>query len=343
MRYLSSLDTEKTTILKIDLKDKKILNELGKNSRIPLSTLSKNVGLSRDSVKYRIDMLTKRNLIKGYISVVDTKALGYDSYHIFLKLNNPHKDIENQIIKEIKEMDCVRAILKLYGSYDLEIALISKNIQEFDRLLNEIISKTENNIISYETLIISKNIITRVFPKKFIEAENSPVELKKNEVLLDKKDKQLIKVIRDDARLSLLDISEKIKISPDAVSYRLKKLNGSLIKKYIPIINYNIVGYQVSLLLMNIKNLSTEKEKLLSKIINEDKNILWAVKTIGKYNLLAYVCFDNQEDLQKTIIKIRTSFPEQILDHENLLAYAEYKYTYAPDCIFENESLIKSS
>ena len=53
--------------MNLDIKDKKILYELDKNSRIPLSQLSKKVQLNEQTVHYRVKNLIKKGIIKNII------------------------------------------------------------------------------------------------------------------------------------------------------------------------------------------------------------------------------------------------------------------------------------
>ena len=99
MKYLQAI--KETNKIKLDLKDKKILTSLALNSRIPLTKLSKKVGLSRDAVKYRIDNYEKNGLIQGYRTLVDISKFNYDNYHLFIKLNNPSPEIEKKIITKL--------------------------------------------------------------------------------------------------------------------------------------------------------------------------------------------------------------------------------------------------
>ena len=91
-------------MIKIDLKDKKILSELELNSRISLTKLAKKVGLSRDGVKYRINNYERSGLINGYRTQVDITKLGYKANHLFIRLSNPAIEIEKEIIKELKNL-----------------------------------------------------------------------------------------------------------------------------------------------------------------------------------------------------------------------------------------------
>ena len=51
-------------MIKLDLKDRKILYNLDINSRQTFKELARKVGLSKDSVKYRIDKLVEKVNLK---------------------------------------------------------------------------------------------------------------------------------------------------------------------------------------------------------------------------------------------------------------------------------------
>ncbi len=340
MKVLPQIDSSKSKRVDLDVKDKKILHYLSGDARAPLSEIAKKVKLSRDSVQYRLNSLESKGVLKKTRTVVNTSKLGYESYHIFLRLNNPKEEIERKFIQSIKDLPFVRAIIKVYGSYDFEIALIAKGIQEFDNIINLIIEKAGDNLRDYEIIILTNNYVSRSFPKNFIkEDKNQDFIKKKHKVIesnkIDSKDIEIIKVIRDDARIPLIDISKKVKLSPDAVSYRLKNLYGNFIISYIPTINYNSIGYSINIVLLNLIPLNKENEKKLADFLNSNSNILWASKSIGKYNTIIYTCTRYDSYLQSTISELRSLFPKNIINYDSFLAAVEYKYTYAPDCLFK--------
>ena len=51
------------SLIKLDLKDKRILKELFVNARMPYSTIGKKVGLSKEVVHYRVNRLMKIGLL----------------------------------------------------------------------------------------------------------------------------------------------------------------------------------------------------------------------------------------------------------------------------------------
>lgn len=338
MKYLQAVkDTNK---VKLDLRDRKILSLLSANSRTPLTQLSKKVGLSRDAVKYRIRNYEKVGLIQGYRALVDISKFGYDNYHLFIKLNNPSEETEKQIICKIAKLSFIRAIIKFGGSYDFEIAIIAKDIADLDGKITKLINYCGNLIQESEMLIISKTFVAETFPKNFLE-EKEKMQMRifckkeSKEIKVDKKDIQILSIIAENANMQIVDIADKVRISPDSVTYRIKNmLSSGVIKKFIPVINYSSLDYSLYAVLLDINSFDEEKEERILEFLLNNPNTLWAVKTIGRYNILIYLLVKNTEELQETILKMRGLFPKEIKDYQILIGYEEYKYTYFPKELF---------
>src|SRR3989344_7670755 len=116
--------------ISIDLKDKKILSCLDSNARMSYSQIAKKVGLSKESVRYRILQLEKLGVIQDYKVIVDIRKIHYRAYHLFITFNNPEIEVEKECLRRLMEFPFVRAILKFNGDYDFEIALVAKGIDE---------------------------------------------------------------------------------------------------------------------------------------------------------------------------------------------------------------------
>ena len=149
---------------------------------------------------------------------------------------------------------------------------------------------------------------------------------------MDDKDIKILNVLKEDAVMPIYKIAEKTKLGVDSVTYRMKKLeDGEIIRNYIPAINYRAVGYQVYAILLRINSLYEDVEAKLKRYLIQDPNVLWAVKTIGNYNVMIYLAVDKPEDLHDTLNKIRRTFANRIKGYKTLIAYEEYKYTYFPE------------
>ena len=321
----------------LDLKDKKLLSILGSNARMPLTQISKSVQLSRDAVNYRINSYFEKGILKGSRTIVNIKKFGYDSYHFFINLKGQSESVEKKLMKKISSLDYVRAVLKFYGHYELEIAVIAKDNDELEKIATELTEILESEGKEIELLILTKNLRSSPFPKSFLKEKN-PTVFKQIERkhLADKTDLKILEVLRDNANISLVSLSEKIKLSADALNYRIKNLQSSNhIVGFSYIVNYSAINYDVYTLLLNVSSLNQEDEKKLRLFFSTDENVFWAVKTIGKFNVLAYFAMEEISQLHNSIKKIKELFPEKLSNNEYLSAVAEYKYTYAPDCLFK--------
>ena len=70
-------------MVKLDIKDRKILYHLDFDSRQSYRSLGKKVGLSKDIVALRVKKLQEKGIIKGFFAVVDYAKLGYSLYRIY--------------------------------------------------------------------------------------------------------------------------------------------------------------------------------------------------------------------------------------------------------------------
>ncbi|ENO11770.1 transcriptional regulator [Thermoplasmatales archaeon SCGC AB-539-C06] len=86
-------------MIKIDLKDRKILYQLDSNSRQSLTQIGKNVGLKKDVVSYRIKRLQDEGVIKNFWTAINTFKLGYNVFRIYINFQYVSSNIKNEIIQ----------------------------------------------------------------------------------------------------------------------------------------------------------------------------------------------------------------------------------------------------
>lgn len=333
MKYLQTVSGIKE--LKLDIKDKKILYLLSVDSRTPITQIAKKANLSRDAVQYRINKYESSGIIQGYRTLTDISKLGYCAYHLFIKLNNPLPEIESKIISGIVKHNFVRAVINFSGNFDIEVAFVAKDTADLDEKSSAILMDCQNYLLDYELLILSETFVAKTFPKNFIDYHTDKKGRSNLKYEADKKDISILKMIGDNARIPLYDIADNIKLSTDAVIYRIKKMiNSGLIIGFVPVINYASLGYSLHTLIVYIDGLDEKKEKILENFLAQDPNVLWAVKTIGKANLLLYVLVKNTKDLHETSFRIKRLFPGSIRKYDSLIAYEEHKYVYFPKDLF---------
>ncbi len=138
----------------IDTKDKALLGLLQKNSREQLKILAKQIGLSIDSTKKRIEKLKKNGVIAKFGAFIDPKAVGYDLVaNVQIKLQNLSEEELIKFIAYLKAHKNVTTLITTLGDFDITCVLIAKNTDEMDSLFREIRHKFKNIIADWKSVI----------------------------------------------------------------------------------------------------------------------------------------------------------------------------------------------
>jgi len=322
----------------LDKKDKKILSALSLNARLPATTIAKAVGLSRDAVRYRMKKYEDSGLIDSYKTVINTEKFGFDNYHVFLQFKKISRGEKTRVLKSIDKHKAVRGVIEFSGKFDAEIGLITKSVSDFEKYLAEVLALCEPYISQYEILMLTSNFREGAFPNRFlVDVHGIEKRTKKKETYtLDKKDLKILRAIGNDARRPLFEIANELGLSADAVKYRIRKLiNAEYIKKFIPSINYDLLDYTVFAVMISLQGLNSDDIAKLKSAFEADQNVLWAVKTLGKYNVLSYIVGQSSRDIHDTMLSLREKFPDNFSAYEVLIAHESYGYNYVPEIVTE--------
>ncbi len=142
---------------KLDNIDRKIIEMLLKNARMPAKEIAKEVFLSSPAVSARIKNLEKNDLITGYHAQVNPVLLGY---HIkaFINLEvEPRQKKEFypfvQAIPNVIECNCVT------GDYSMLIEVAFRSTVELDHFINELqqFGRTKTLIV-FSTSVEHRNL-----------------------------------------------------------------------------------------------------------------------------------------------------------------------------------------
>jgi Lrp/AsnC family transcriptional regulator, leucine-responsive regulatory protein len=245
--------------VKLDLRDRKILHQLDWQARMPLTELAKKLRTSPEVVAYRIKQLEKKKVINGYHTVVDFSKLGYTMYRIFVTFSSITTDAEKEIINVIGREKTNILISKASGDWDLILAFLAKKPKEFEEMWIELKKKLKEFMSKKSVTIVYERIH---FPKDYIVGKTD-ISLKpmvtglSDKVSIDEEDVVLLKLLSDNARMSLIDLAELLKTTPSTVRYRIKNLERQgVILGYRAEFDLSKLGRQQYLVDLDIKDLS---------------------------------------------------------------------------------------
>jgi len=319
--------------ISLDLKDRKILYELDKNSRQSFNELGKKVGLSKDTVSYRIENLVKKGVIKSLNAVIDTGKLGFKSFRLFVKFYNLSPEKEQEIINFLLKNKNLLWLVQVEGNWDINTWFLYKSIEEMNEFWNKFLEKYNNHIEKREFAIYS-NIyyFNRVYllDKKQLNPPISFVSLSKEENL-DEKDLEILNLLAENARVSIIDISKKTRLTPKTIISRIKKLEEKkVIIGYRAEFDLEKLGYKYYKIHISTFNTSKEKMEKLKQYLYAHPNIVYDNKVLGGYDIEIEIQVENENKLRGFIEELRKNFSNIIKDYEVLRYYKEYRLRFFP-------------
>lgn len=319
-------------MVKVDLKDRKILYELDRNCRQSNSQIARKVGLSKQIVNYRINKLQKQGVIRNYITQLNIPKLGFLSYKVMLHLQNVSLGKEQEIVKHLQSNPNVHWLVSCFGRWDLILAFSSKTVIEFNRNLNKTLKpyasfiKEKNSLLITDLYFFTRSYLTDEKNKDFSYFGGEPERIR-----LDNTDLKIIKILSENARENIIRIADKLNTTVDIIRYRIKKLiDNKIIQSFKAVINREILNYQYWNVLIKTQDLTDKKEKQIISFFKQIPNIFAISKYADEFNFGFELEVKNIDELNKILMSFRYNFSDVIKSYETVLFFKEYKIHYLP-------------
>ena len=321
-------------VIKLDLKDKKILALLDENARYSNSQIAKKVGLSKPAVEYRIRKLLDEKVIFEFYSVIDFTKLGYSQYKVYFKFQNASLEEERKITEYFLKQKGIVWLAQVRGNWDMAVSIIASSNFEFGKILSEFMNHYSKFILAKDVLLTE---YSPVYARKYLleDKKNRNTEFlygKPTQIIkLDEEDEKILQVLAVDARINIVDLAEKIKLTRDVINYRLKKLTtAGLISQYRCYLNLNNIGVNHYKIILRTKNLDEKTEQRLKNFISSHQKATQFLKLIGSWDIELEFETDGENELYSILNEIRKEFSEVIRDFDILRITETYKYNYFP-------------
>lgn len=293
----------------LDLKDKKILYELGLNARITNKALAKKIMLSESSTISRINNLIKNEILLGTHTLIDSSKIGYQGYRLYFKFFSTTSEEEKEILDWLENNRAVSVLARCFGFFDVAVMSWVKERQLFDDLITVLKERFRDKVTDLEislyceTYHFNRDYLLESRPKirKVLKTGGGNVEK------IDELDNKILNFLYNDARKSILEISHGLKTPPRTIAYRIKQLEEKKI----------IVGYNINLQTTKIGyvyyklNIILSKNAKFSDILEfatNNQNVVYLDRTIGIYDLQLNLEVKDNEELQKIIESIKNKF-----------------------------------
>lgn len=320
--------------VKLDVKDKRLLYELGIDSRQSASQLAKKAGISKQGCTFKINSLVKKGVIRSFPAVINTPLIGRLSFRLYFKLSDALPKEEEEFKEYLVNHRDVAWIVGCQGMWDYIVVVFPEDFESFEQFNVELNNK-------YGQYMGKKDIalVTRAyhFHSAYLLGEKKDLSpliyagQPKEVIGLDEVEQQILTILSKDARTPLVEISKILNLHPKTISYRIEKLRKlNVIEGYAMTLELDRIGFERYKVFLRTKNLSEKKEERFIQYSRMHPHIIYYSKSIGANDVELELVVEDSEQLRAIIAEIRNKFGEVIKGYETLKIYREFKLNYYP-------------
>ncbi|QBD80069.1 Lrp/AsnC family transcriptional regulator [Ktedonosporobacter rubrisoli] len=147
---------------------------------------------------------------------------------------------------------------------------------------------------------------------------------------LDEIDKELLRILQEDAHLTNVEIARKINLSPPATHARIRSLEQrGYIRQYTVLVNREMVGYDlVCFMLISLQVHQYEMIEKFRAAVRKLPEVLECHHLTGDYDYLLKVAFRTHKDVERFVVDRLMPIPGMARIHTSLVL-TEVKYSTA--------------
>jgi DNA-binding Lrp family transcriptional regulator len=144
---------------RLDNSDERILTELAEHARATFAEIGQKVNLSAPAVKRRVDRMLEAGVIKGFTTVVDRNALGWNT-EAYVQVYCHGTIAPDQLRAAWVEMPEVVSAATVTGTSDAILHVLARDMRHLEAALERIRSSAD--IERSESIVVLSNLIDRM-------------------------------------------------------------------------------------------------------------------------------------------------------------------------------------
>ena len=144
---------------RLDNSDERILTELAEHARATFAEIGQKVNLSAPAVKRRVDRMLEAGVIKGFTTVVDRNALGWNT-EAYVQVYCHGTIAPDQLRAAWVDMPEVVSAATVTGTSDAILHVLARDMRHLEAALERIRSSAD--IERSESIVVLSNLIDRM-------------------------------------------------------------------------------------------------------------------------------------------------------------------------------------
>ena len=320
-------------MIKIDLKDRKILYQLDINSRQSLSQIGKKVGLPKNVVAYRINKLQEKGVINNFYTVIDSFKLGYMSFRIYLTYQYTTPEIQKEIVEYFKNNKDTWWFGSFEGRFDLAVIMWVRDLNEFYSFWKETLKRYR---YYFQEQVFSLYVQIYLYRYSYLLEQFNPTDREKYEITgggrkvkYDDLDLSILKLISEQARMPVTEIAIKLNTTPTVVNYRINKLiKADVIQGFRVNLDISKLGFKWFKVDIDLRDYR-QRDKIIS-FMKSNPYLIIVDESAGVTDLEFEFHLKSLNQLHQIMEEINIKFPNVVKNYKYIYAVEVYKMHYMP-------------
>lgn len=317
----------------LDRKDWKILYELDFEARQTNKQIGRKVGLSPESVYYRIKQLEKEKIIQRYMIILRFTLLGMKQHKIYFRFENFTAAAEKEIIEYCVGHKGIIWVASCVGTYDLLVATLTRTTGEFLTIKSELLRKFPQYVADYKVTFMAESVTYRrnyfVDKKEHIPEEALLDKADDKEIEVDEVDIRILKQLAKDGRMPATEIARAIHSTARKVAYRIAQLEKQGVIQGCKLsIDYQKLGIYFFKCFVKLKNPTEQRIRQFVSYCQNNPHIIHHVRTVGDWDLEPEFEVRSPEQFYVLFREMRGAFADVIKTVDTILVTHEHKFAY---------------
>lgn len=156
------------------------------------------------------------------------------------------------------------------------------------------------------------------------------------EIKLDLKDKKILSMLSDNARMPLNGIAKKVRLSRDAVDYRIKRLSKEgVIMQFFPIINLEKFGYETFHIFFLIDEMDKKQQDEFLLFLKHNPHVKNIIEYSDRWDFEVVLVARTLREFDDIVSGITSKFPQLIFEKEKMQVIKGYNSIHLPMKFYE--------
>ncbi|PIN86205.1 hypothetical protein COV19_05345 [Candidatus Woesearchaeota archaeon CG10_big_fil_rev_8_21_14_0_10_44_13] len=287
----------------MDKIDTKLLLELMRNSRIPVTQLAKRLKVSREVANYRMSKLKQEGVLLNFVTEINVQKLGFIGAAVFV---NVKTEKEKEFMDFLDKCGFVSWVAELSGVWSFGFSIYGRTNEELDSNFLVIYNKFKESILDHRFTLHRKSSF---FYEKYFDSMPEPKKEGSSKYSIDAKDKVILRELSRNSRIDTVSLSKLVGLTAPAIAQRIRHLEkNDYIQKYSIFVDISKLGlFQYSVFIVN-KNIDVQKQ--LVSYLSQHPKISFIAEYVSDPFMEFGLIVSNPYELRKALQEIGQSFPD---------------------------------